>query len=66
MHHRWDVDLGLEDVQIGVDEPPASRKDAEGGDQVLASCLAGLSHGPADPEISDLTSKGKSSKTKIN
>ena len=29
MHHRWDVDLGLEDVQIGVDEPPEKTPRAE-------------------------------------
>ena len=44
----------------------ASGKEAEGEEVVLASCLAGLSHGPADPEISDLTRQGKSSTQKHN
>ena len=64
MHHERDVDLGLEDVQIGVDEPP--EKKPRVAEVVLASCLAGLGHGPADPEISRPDKARKSSKTKHN
>ena len=61
MHHGRDVDLDLGDVRTGVDG-----KEAEGEEVVLASCLAGLGHGPADPEISRPDKARESSRTKHN
>ncbi len=63
MRHERDVDLGLEDVQIGVDEPP-EKKPGENKQSSLRAWLVSVM-APPTPKSADLTKQGKARKQNI-
>ena len=57
MHHGRDVDLDLEDVQTGVDEPPEKKRRAKKWSSLPAWLVSVMA--PPMPKSADLTRQGK-------